>query len=56
MNIDFDPEKAFQEIDLDRDGFVTSYELFRFMKEVLSVRLSLSEAEALIKEFDGNTD
>lgn len=56
MNIDFDPEKAFLEIDLDRDGQITAYELFRFMKEVLSVRLPLSDAESVVYEFDGNQD
>ena len=56
MNPDFDPEKAFRELDQDRDGRVTALEIYRFMKEVLYIRISLSEAEMLIREFDGNLD
>lgn len=56
MNPDFDPEKAFRELDQDRDGCVTALEIYRFMKEVLYIRISISEAEMLIREFDGNLD
>lgn len=56
MNPDFDPEKAFRELDQDRDGSVTALEIYRYMKEVLYIRISISEAEMLIREFDGNLD
>ena len=48
--------KTFQAIDVDRDGCITAYEIYRFMREVLCIRISLSEAELLIREFDGNLD
>ena len=56
MNSEFDPEKAFREIDQDRDGSITAYEIYRFMRNTLTVNVSLSEAETLVKEFDGNQD
>jgi|LauGreDrversion4_2_1035121.scaffolds.fasta_scaffold850487_1 Ca2+-binding EF-hand superfamily protein len=56
MNIDFDPEKAFKALDSDRDGFVSYYDIYQYMREVLAVHVSLSEAEALIKEYDGDLD
>ena len=56
MDIDFDPEKAFRVLDSDRDGFITSYEIYRFMNDTLRVRVSISEVDALIREFDGNLD
>ena len=48
--------KAFQAIDVDRDGVITAYEIFRFMKEILNIRISFSEAELLVREYDGNQD
>lgn len=56
MNLDFDPEKAFQALDQDRDGYVTSYEIYRFMRDTLNISVPLREAEAVIREFDGNLD
>jgi hypothetical protein len=56
VNIDFDPFKAFQAIDHDRNGSITAYEVYRFMKETLYQRISLSDAENLIKEFDSDQD
>ena len=56
MNIDFDPEKVFRALDSDRDGFISYYDIYQYMREVLLVQVSLSEAEALIKEYDGDLD
>ena len=56
MNIDFDPEKAFQAIDQDRDGYVSGYEIYRFMRDTLNISVPLSEADSVIREFDGNLD
>lgn len=56
MNVDFDPEKAFAAVDQDRDGQISAYDLFRFMREALSRPIALNEADALVKEFDGNLD
>lgn len=56
MNIDFDPEKAFREIDTDHNGQITAYEIYRFMRDVISSRVTLAETELLIKEFDGDLD
>jgi Ca2+-binding EF-hand superfamily protein len=41
---------------VDRDGCITAYEIYRFMKETLYMSISLTEAELLIKEYDGNFD
>lgn len=56
MNIDFDPEKAFQALDQDRDGYVSYYNVFTYVRSVLYTSVSLSEAEAFIKEYDADLD
>jgi Ca2+-binding EF-hand superfamily protein len=35
---------------------VTSYEIYRFMRDTLNIAVPLSEAESVIREFDGNLD
>lgn len=56
MTLDFDPEKAFQALDQDRDGFITAYEIYRFLRDTSHTAVPLSEADSVIREFDGNLD
>ena len=55
MNLDFDPLKAFTTLDLDQDGHLSPLDLQSFLKNSY-LRVSLSEAELIVKEYDGDLD
>jgi Ca2+-binding EF-hand superfamily protein len=55
MNIDFEPQKAFNCIDTEKKGLIEREDLMNYMKKNYN-RISSSEAESVIKEFDSNFD
>jgi Ca2+-binding EF-hand superfamily protein len=47
--------KAFQALDTDQDGVITSHEIVNFMKQNF-LRVSEEDATLIIKEYDANND
>ncbi len=55
MYQEFEPEKAFKEIDADKDNTIDAQDIIKFMKKQF-IRFSKSDAEMIIKEFDSDQD
>lgn len=55
LDYQFDPIKAFQALDSDEDLVITSNEIVAFLKQSF-IRVSIQDADLLIREYDANQD
>lgn len=55
LDYQFDPIKVFQALDTDNDSVLTANEIVAFLKQSF-IRVSIADAELLIKEYDANLD
>ena len=52
---DFEPQKLFEHVDVNRNGNVTRNEFYEFMnKQFLNPRMS--DADDIVREYDGSQD
>lgn len=52
---DFEPTQAFNEVDINKDGQLDSSDIVQFMRNNYN-KLTLNEAEMIIKEYDADAD
>jgi Ca2+-binding EF-hand superfamily protein len=55
MHRDFEPQQAFNEVDQNKDGSLDSFDIVQFMRNNYN-KLTLNEAEMIIKEYDADGD
>ena len=53
---DFAPHSAFQRIDRDENGYVSSYELLNYLKDHRNFSTTEGETYRLVKFFDSDED
>jgi len=53
---DFAPHSAFQRVDRDENGYISSYELLNFLRDHRNFGTTESETYRLVKFFDSDED